>query len=119
MAVKRTWTEARAKVDQEGVCRACGASDRLEAAHTAGQKHDPPDGRVRAVDIIPLCGQLSRNRCHPLYDAHELNILPLLSYAEQAAVVEHLGIDRALHRLTSGQNWIVGETDVLEDLGLQ
>lgn len=46
--VKRNWEDARAKVDRERVCRACGWPNvpgravRLEAAHVAGREHDKP-----------------------------------------------------------------------------
>lgn len=86
------------KCEAEGRCRVCGSHGDIQAAHTLGRVHDPLDGRVRAVDIVPLC-----TLDHLAYDARRLNILPHLSKAEQAAAVEHVGIDRALRRLTSGQ----------------
>ena len=93
--MKRSWTEARLKCDREGRCRVCKAPGRVEAAHTIGRTHDPKDGRVRPVDIVPLC-----THCHRAYDERRLSILEHLTYAEQAAAVEHVGILRALKRLS-------------------
>lgn len=46
----RDWSEARAKVDEEGVCRGCGkptSQVRLESAHTLGRDYDLPVGCVK------------------------------------------------------------------------
>jgi hypothetical protein len=91
--VKRDWKQARAKCDGEGECRVCGAPH-PEAAHSVGRAHDPPSGKVRPQDIIPLCG-----KCHREYDGRRLSILAHVTYDEQAAAVEHLGLLRALQRL--------------------
>jgi len=96
MAVRRDWKAARAKVAQERNCRVCGSQDTVQAAHTIGRTHDPVDGVVRAIDVVPLCVV-----CHQLFDARRLDLLPYLSYGEQAAAVEHVGIVSALRRLTS------------------
>jgi len=113
--VKRDWSEAEAKKQREGRCRVCGKQTTLQSAHTVGREHDgstieslsvidpdhpdapDPGTLVRARDIVPLC----RDH-HTAYDARQLDLLPHLSYDEQAAAVEHLGIVRALKRLTSG-----------------
>jgi hypothetical protein len=103
--MERYWDGALEKIRREGACRVCRTTFFLQAAHTVGRKHDEvvecEDGtRARFVDpldVIPLC-----EACHRAYDARELSILEHLSYDEQAAAVEHLGIVRALHRL-SGQ----------------
>jgi hypothetical protein len=95
---RRDWAEARLKVDREGRCRVCKAPGKVEAAHTIGRKYDPKDGKVRAVDIIPLCASCHRGP-HG-YDARRLSILEYLTYEEQAAAVEHVGILRALKRLS-------------------
>ena len=92
--MKRDWAAARMKVDREGRCRVCKAPGRVEAAHTIGRTHDPKDGKVRPVDIVPLC-----NSCHRAYDERRLSILEYLTYEEQAAAVGHVGILRALKRL--------------------
>jgi hypothetical protein len=96
---RRDWKQARAKVDREMECRVCRTGDSLQAAHTIGRIHDPADGKVRARDIVPLCPS-----CHQLYDARRLDLLPYLNYDEQAAAVEHLGIVRAMHRLTGSRS---------------
>ena len=95
--MRRDWKAARAKCDHEEVCRVCGQYG-VEAAHTIGRSHDPPNGKVRPEDICPLCPEHHRQ-----YDARQLDILAYLSYEEQAAAVEHVGILRALRRLTSGE----------------
>lgn len=93
--MRRDWKAARAKVDAEGCCRVCGSPDDVQAAHTVGRSYDPPTGKVRPIDIVPLCGL-----CHRAYDGRSLDLLAHLTYAEQAAAVEHLGLARAAHRLT-------------------
>jgi hypothetical protein len=50
------------------------------------------------LDIVPLCPQHHRE-----YDARTLDLLPYLTLAEQAAAVEHVGIVRALRRLSGGE----------------
>ena len=90
---RRDWKAARAKVDDEGECRVCRTGIGLEAAHVIGRSYDPPTGKVRPVDIVPLCGP-----CHRNYDARSLDLLPYLTHEEQAAAVEHVGIIGALRR---------------------
>lgn len=92
--MRRDWKSARAKCELEGRCRLCRRSGRVEAAHTIGRKYDPANGKVRPVDVIPLC-----NSCHRGYDARKLSVLAVMNYEEQAAAVEHVGIVRALKRL--------------------
>ena len=95
--MKRNWSSARAKVEEEGVCRVCrggGYGNPVEAAHVLGRAYDPPTGDVRRVDVVPLC-----QRCHQAYDARKLDLLPYLSLMEQAAAVLHVGIARALGRI--------------------
>lgn len=91
----RSWTDARAKVEDEEFCRVCKMGGGLQAAHTIGRVHDPDDGKVRPDDIVPLCV-----KCHMDYDAHKLNLLPYLTIEEQAAAVSHVGIIGALRRLS-------------------
>lgn len=95
---RRDWKLARAKVDAEGECRVCNRGDGLEAAHVIGRVHDPADGKVRPVDVIPLCGA-----CHRNYDGRNLDLLPYLTHDEQAAAVGHLGIIGALRRISGRQ----------------
>lgn len=94
--MRRTWKAAREKVDREGECRVCGDGRDLQSAHVIGRVYDPPDGKVRPVDIVPLCAS-----CHQKYDARSLNLLPYLSHLEQAAATEHVGIVRAYQRTTN------------------
>jgi hypothetical protein len=92
-SARRDWREARAKVDREGTCRVCGAVDNLQAAHVIGRSHDPANGKVRPVDVVPLCGP-----CHMQYDGRSLSLLPYLTHDEQAAAVEHVGMVSAYRR---------------------
>jgi len=94
---RRDWKAARAKCDAEEVCRVCGRYG-VEAANSIGRTHDPADGKVRPVDVIPLCPEHHRE-----YDGRRLDLLPFMSYEEQAAAVEHVGIVRALRRLSGGE----------------
>lgn len=112
--MRRDWTEARAKVDGEGLCRAAGStfggarggdcSGQLHAAHVIGSAHDEPHPTrrgwavVRAADVVPLC-----TVHHLAYDARSLDLLPYLTPEEQArAVLVAGGIVSALLRTTSG-----------------
>ena len=92
-SVRRDWKAARGKVDDEGECRVCRTPHDLQAAHVIGRSHDPASGKVRPVDVVPLCGP-----CHRQYDAHDLSLLPYLTPAEQAAAVEHVGLVGAYRR---------------------
>lgn len=96
--MRRDWKQARAKVNSEAECRVCGTGEGLQAAHTIGRKHDPPSGKVRDRDIVPLCPG-----CHMKYDGRQLDLLPYLTYDEQAAAAEHVGIVRAMNRLTGSR----------------
>lgn len=111
---KRDWTAARAKVTGEEVCRLGRAGGdcqgQLEAAHTIGRSCDrpwtPPDGFDPTVDdtydlwvnpqaIVPLC-----RRHHKLYDAHGIDLLPVLTIDEQLrAVLDADGLENARVRL--------------------
>lgn len=93
---------AREKVEREGVCRACGIGgpDRLDAAHLwdrslGGVGFDDPDL------CIPLCSRIKGGvGCHDAYDEHRLDVLPLVTVAEQLAAVRAAGgIERARARL--------------------
>jgi len=93
--MKRDWRAARAKVDQEGRCRVCGARNGLQAAHTIGRKYDDRrTGVVDPRDIVPLCAH-----DHAAFDQRRLDLLPYLTLDEQARAVEHVGIERARNRL--------------------
>lgn len=92
----------------------CGATP-VEAAHTVGRKYDatiadtplpdfasdafsgfdPQDVYVHPEEVVPLC-----RACHTAYDEHRLDLLPYLTYTEQARVALHLGLVRGLRRTT-------------------
>jgi hypothetical protein len=102
--IRRDWSDARLKVDDEGRCRRCLRSDvRLEAAHVLGRKFDRArvEGsttKVRYVhpdSVLPLC-----ETCHREYDAHRIGILGFLTKKEQVRAVEDAGsIESARRRL--------------------
>jgi len=111
---KRDWTDALAKVQDEGECRICGRTEGLEAAHIMGRSHDEPklgkDGwplKELYVDpdrICPLCAAWSGygqgKWCHEMVDAHELDLLPFLTTSEQVRAVADAGsIETARRRL--------------------
>lgn len=103
MPVKRDWGAAREKVASEGKCRVCNHREGLEAAHTINRGiQDRPceNGKktlwVNPHSILPLCFS-----CHSAYDARMLDILPNMTYEEQANAVEYVGISRAYARTTS------------------
>lgn len=101
--IERYWEGALEKVRREGRCRLCPEVYDLQCAHTVARKHDEAveleDGThaifVDPDDVIPLCPA-----CHAAYDHRRVSILEVLTLREQAAAVAHLGIVRALHRLT-------------------
>lgn len=100
---KRDWTAARAKMEQEAICRCWHGygecRGKFEAAHVIGRAVDlvpsvggpkhlygEPTYPVLPERIIPLC-----TRHHRLYDAHELDILPALTLEEQLQAVSDAG----------------------------
>ena len=103
----RDWTLAIAKVHREHKCRRCGCTGKLDAAHTIGREYDrAADGTRNGVlvvnpdDVVPLCVA-----CHTAYDAHQVDLLPFLTQAEQARAVLHVGLMSALARLTGTRDW--------------
>lgn len=103
-AVKRSWVLARAKVDEEGVCRVCGVANHLEAAHVIGQaKADRMDDTGKVVvnpdDILPLC-----STCHRAFDSRKLDLLPFIYVHEQSRAVQVAGgIMAALRRISGSR----------------
>lgn len=94
---KRDWKKARAKVDDEGACRVCGIERGLQAAHIVPRQYDERRGSVRFVDpnnILPLCPP-----CHASFDAHELDVLPVLEREEELHAVGVLGLEGARRRV--------------------
>lgn len=106
--VERWWGDARAKVEREGRCRLCPEVAGLQFAHTIARTHDQrvelEDGSIAIYvdpdDGVPLCRQ-----CHYDYDMRRVSLLEVLTLNEQAAAVAHVGILRALHRL-SGHRYV-------------
>jgi hypothetical protein len=84
----------RAKVAGQA-CLVCGSRRRVDPAHLVARAHggcDHPDC------VVPLC-----RRCHRAYDAGMLDLLPRLEprfRPEVAHAVLHLGLARAMRRLT-------------------
>lgn len=109
--IERYWDGALEKVRREGRCRLCPEVYGLQAAHTLARKYDEAveleDGTwaifVDPDDVIPLCV-----KCHSDYDNRRVSIVEVCTLREQAAAVAHVGITRALHRL-SGQRRVVTE----------
>jgi hypothetical protein len=102
---KRDWTDARAKVEREGVCRVCGSEYELQAAHVIGRHCDELKiGAdvlyVHPDSIVPLCWS-----CHAHYDragSPVLDLLPyLLPHEEERAVHDAGGIVAAYRRTTN------------------
>lgn len=90
--MKRSWTAARVKVNNEHACRVCGSSaPYLEAAHIVPRSLG---GGQNPESIVPLCAP-----CHREYDALNFDLLPYLHREEEVEAVRVLGIERARRRL--------------------
>lgn len=108
--VRRDWSGARAKVDEERRCRLCGRTAyrlfsiglRLEAAHVVARRHDMSEplrgpeswreGYVSPDRIVPLCGPVGDSRtCHDKYDKHRLDLGHRLTAEEWAQAVADAG----------------------------
>ena len=87
--------EGIAKVIQEPECRVCGQTG-VQAAHLW-----PKSLGAKGYDVADLIVSLCRD-CHERFDAGKLELLPHLSFEEQAAVVRYAGIERARKRLRGG-----------------
>lgn len=89
--------EQRAKVTAEG-CRLhgrfCGQADPAHVVPRSLGGCDHPDC------VVPLCREMHRR-----YDSRQMDLLPYLSKAEQAHAVGHLGVLRALNRITN-VDWV-------------
>ena len=88
---KREWSAAHAKVEQEGRCRVCRSLTELDPAHIVPRSLG---GGQADLAVVPLC-----RTCHTAFDSHRLDLLPFLTYEEQAEAVRVLGIERARRRL--------------------
>ena len=100
MARNRNWAEARRKVTDAGRCRVCRTGQPpIDAAHVIPRSL-APNGGEHADAIVELCRE-----CHSRYDAHELDLLPYLSLAEQlSAVTVAGGIEAARRQITGRRN---------------
>lgn len=111
--MKRSWTDARAKLLAEGGrCRVCRSNRNVQASHVIGRTHDrePPlrwDGDpfgwaepypVHPDRIVPLC-----ERCHKDYDEHRRDLLPYLLVDEELQAVSDAGSLHAAWMRVSGQ----------------
>lgn len=92
----RDWTAAKQKVKDEGMCRACADTQILDPAHIIARSLG---GDMEADNIITLC-----RSCHSAYDSHILDILPILSRAEEVHAVNLVGIARAYRIITGDKN---------------
>lgn len=64
--------------------------------------------RVEAVDVVPLCVQVSKSGgCHRLYDSRKLDLLPFLTLAEQSSAVAKVGIIAALKRISGAKSVLI------------
>jgi hypothetical protein len=102
--VRRNWELAETK---RGPCRHCGTTSHIELAHVAGREHDRkpairdpsvaawtprPSFRGGSVvwvhpdRVIPLC-----RGCHRAQHERRIDLLPLLSLAEQIQAIADLG----------------------------
>lgn len=111
---RRNWTEARAKVVEEGACRTCRAREgdvrageivRLQAAHLADRSYDRRDGYfVKPERVVPLC-----RACHETYDGPAslrgaLRMEAVVTADETEQLVADLGsLGLAWRRLTGAQ----------------
>jgi hypothetical protein len=99
---KRDWTDAQAKVDQEGCCRICKRTDRpLEATHILGREHDEPKVSKQTGEILtelyvdpdrvfPACGPFPEG-CHGDAEYRRINVLLYLTLEEQIRAVKDAG----------------------------
>lgn len=95
---------AREKIESDPRgCLGCGNRHRrmLETAHVIDRSLYPGQAfEEEDVDgVVPLCGPFAAD-CHGRYDAHELDILPMLTQEEQLAAVRKVGIVGAYRRTT-------------------
>lgn len=94
-AISPASSAQRAKVTAEGKCRRCGLPESvigLDPAHVTDRSIGGCDD---ALCVVPAC-----RICHDGYDERRTDWLPILSRAEQAHAVSHLGIARAYQRTT-------------------
>ena len=103
----RNWSAGRARVREEGRCRACARPGDHDPAHIIARARTQPglDYGDQPTNFVALC-----RACHRSYDRQgppgtQLDLLPFLDREEQAtAVLLAGGILNALERVT-GCRW--------------
>lgn len=103
MSASRDWTEPRAKVEAEGMCRVCWAPD-PDAAHIIPRSRVTPGIGEDPRNICPLCRQHHRAYDRQNGNEPQLDLLPYLTNEEQGYAVSLVGLFNALHRIT-GMHW--------------
>lgn len=88
------WDRAVKKCREEGRCRNCGSRQNLETCHSIPRSLG---GKFTPDSVLPLCAF-----CHREQHAHRLELLPLMTRAEQVEAVRAVGIARAYSYLTRG-----------------
>jgi hypothetical protein len=124
MTVRRDWSDARRKIEDEGRCRLCSVTGvKIDAAHVLARRYDRPRVAgsstkvlyVHPDSVLPLCSDsvvesstgpdgVPENRvrpgCHTRYDAGEVSILAVLTPDEQLRAVQDAGgIELARRRI--------------------
>lgn len=90
--MRRDWSAATQKIEDEACCRVCGSPGPLDPAHIIPRSRG---GDMSALNIVPL-----DRACHTAYDSGRLELLPYLSIAEQAHAAALVGLAEALARTT-------------------
>lgn len=92
MAKRRDWEAPHAKIRREGKCRVsfC-ARPAGDAAHVVPRSLG---GEQKDESTVPLCREH-----HTRFDSHDFDLLPYLTYEEQAEAVRIVGIEQARMRL--------------------
>jgi predicted restriction endonuclease len=94
--MRRDWTAAHEKLDQEGRrCRVCRSSP-VDAAHLVARSRVGPPRGEDPRNIVGLCREH-----HQAFDSGGLDLLPYLSLAEQGYVAELVGLVEGLRRMTN------------------
>lgn len=100
--MRRDWRAAILKKHREGCCRVCKSEWALSSSHVMGRRYDESSDKgvlvVHEDSTVPLC-----SAHHQSYDAHELDLLPYLSIAEQCRGVYEAGGVMSFLRRVSGR----------------
>jgi hypothetical protein len=97
--MKRDMAAARAKAEEQG-CRICGSTFTVEAAHILSRARIKPGPAEDLRNIVGLCGFRGCD-AHRSFDEGSLDLLPFLTFAEQAYAVELVGMAEAFQRITN------------------